>query len=367
MSKISLKATKLIIGDKIGNEQSLYYNFPSMEILGSGEWLACCREIRNLDDPKGRIRFRRSSDKGSIWSDATAPTCHDERDYPQNGFLLCHITELAPNELFAVYMMIFTNESEPLFHKTTDGMQKTKVRITKSFDNGATWAKPKDIEYESPDLIVTGKPVKLPDGSIGIPCEMHDEWTEGYREPLAAKFIKSYDRGYTFPKGIIAARDPSILYGDARPTFEGKVLTLFFWTYNVAENKDLSIHRAKSNDYGETWSKAEPIHLKMQITSPLYFNEHLMVCVCQDRFSDNPGIKALLSYDGGMNWDWNSETTIFGTKSRPDGNNPFKQFNQFKFGCSSIRKLSEKEFAVIYWHDNSAATSISVSIAEILD
>ena len=145
------------------------------------------------------------------------------------------------------------------------------------------------------------------------------------------------------------------------------MLTMFFWTYNVAENKDLPIHRAKSKDNGETWSKAEPINLKMQITSPLYFNEHQMLCICQDRFSDNPGIKGLLSYDGGMNWDWDSATTIFGTKSRPDGNNPFKQFNQFKFGCSSVRKLSGTEFAVIYWHDNSASTSISVSVAEISD
>jgi hypothetical protein len=367
MSKMILKNTGLVIGDQVGETGSLFYNFPSMEILSNGEWLVASREIRNLDDPKGKIRVRRSEDQGKNWKDSPSPTCHDERDYPENGFLLCHITELAPDELFSIYMMIFTNESEPLFHKTTDGMQKTKVRITKSFDNGKTWSKPKDIEYETKDLLVTGKPIVFADGSIGIPCEMHDEWTQGYQEPLAAKFLKSYDRGYTIAKGITAACDPSILYGDARPAFNGKELTLFFWTYDVAQNKDLPIHRVQSLDFGETWSKVEPIHLAMQITSPLYVNNHLMVCICQDRFSENPGIKAIFSYDGGMEWDWASEITIFGTKSKPDGNNPFKQFNQFKFGCSSVRRISEKEFAVIFWHDNTATTSISVAIVEITE
>lgn len=367
MSKIILENTSLIIGEKIGKSDSLFYNFPSMEILSTGEWLVCSREIKGLTDPKGRIRHRRSADAGKTWIEETPPTCHDEKDYPGNGFLMCHITELSPNELLAVYMMIFTDETQPLFHPATDGMQKTKVRITKSFDNGHTWSKPKDIEYESPDLIVTSKPVKFPDGSVGIPCEMHDEWEKGYQEPLAAIIIKSYDRGYTFPKRITIASDPAMLYGDARPAFDGKELSIYFWSYNVAENKDTFIHRAKSKDYGETWSAIQPINLKMQITSPLYLRENLMVCACQDRFSENPGIKALLSRDGGMNWDKESELTIFGANSRPDGNNPFGQFTQFKFGYSTIHKLSGSQFAILYWHDNSASTSISVSTARIAD
>jgi hypothetical protein len=367
MSKIILKKTHLVIGDKVGNKESLYYNFPSMEKLSSGEWIICCREIRRLLDPKGRIKTRRSTDGGKTWYDGVSPTCHDEKDYPQNGYLMCHITELAPKELFAVYMIIYTDESKPLFHPTTDGMQYTRVRITKSFDNGVTWAKPKDIEYEYPDLLVISKAVILSDGSISIPCETHDIWEEGYKKPVAAMFIKSHDRGYTFSEGVTVACDPFMLYGDARPVFDGNEISLYFWSYNVSESKDAYVHRSKSVDLGETWSKASPINLKMQITSPLFLEKGLMVCACQDRFSENPGIKALISYDEGMNWDAQSEITVFGANSRPDGTNPFGQFTQFKFGYSTILKLSERQCAICYWHDNSATTSISVSILEIAD
>lgn len=338
-----------------------------MEKLSNDEWIICCREIKDLLDPKGRIRTRRSFDKGKTWHDGVPPTCHDEKECPQNGFLMCHITELAPNELLAVYMMIHTDESKPLFHPATDGMQFTRVRITKSFDNGKTWAKPKDIEYEYPDLLVTSKAILLPDGSIGIPCETHNIWDESYKKPVAAMLIKSYDRGYTFPEGITVACDPSILYGDARPVFDRNELSLYFWTYNMAKNEDTYIHRTKSTDNGKTWSKASPINLKMQITSPLFVRKDLMVCACQDRFSDKPGIKAFLSYDSGMNWDPESELTIFSANSKPDDTNPFGQFTQFKFGYSTILKLSQRQCAVCYWHDNSVTTSISVSILDILD
>lgn len=365
MSRIVLKETHLVIGDKVGNEKSLFYNFPSMEKLSSGEWLISCREINGLLDPKGKIRLKRTTDYGKTWHDSISPTCHDEKLYPENGFLMCHITEISPGELLAAYMMIFSEQSKPLFNPSNDGMQFTKVRVTKSFDNGLSWAKPKDIEYESPDLIVISKAIKLPDGSIGIPCEMHNAWDCGYKESLAAKFIKSYNNGYTFPEGITIASDPVILYGDARPTYDGNELSIYFWTYNTSECKDTFVHRSKSLDFGKTWSQITPINLKMQITSPLFIEKGLMVCACQDRFSENPGIKALLSYDEGLNWDKSSEISIYNAMSKPDGTNPFGQFTQYKFGYSTIHRLSDRQFAVSYWHDNSDTSSVSVAILEI--
>ena len=68
MGEMILKETVLVVGDRIGTAGSLFYNFPSMEILSNGEWLVTCREIRSLDDPKGKIQTRRSGDRGKTWT-----------------------------------------------------------------------------------------------------------------------------------------------------------------------------------------------------------------------------------------------------------------------------------------------------------
>jgi len=364
--RISLKGSYHVIGRNSGHEDPYYYSMPSFERLSNGDWTVCARQVRTLTDPKGRIKAKRSSDKGKTWIDMTAPTCHDETEFPQNGHLMCHITEIRPNELIAVYVMIYTDEGSPLFHPVTDGMQEACVRITHSHDNGETWEKPKDIDYRIDDLLIPGKPLKLPDGSMGIPCETHDIWDRGYKQPVTAKFVRSINGGSTFDKGFDIASHPYLLYGDARPMHYEDKIWMYFWTYNTRDKKDENVHRAFSDDFGRSWSVPEPVGLSTQITSPALIKDDVIMAVTQDRFSGSPGIKAMLSYDGGIDFDRSSACMIFKAASVPDGQNPFAQFEQFKFGYSTVTAIKGNSFAVCYWHDNGMSTSVSVSIVEIV-
>ena len=332
-----------------------------MEKLSNGEILICCKVLKgSMGDPKGRILMLRSIDEGKTWEKGISPTCHDEIDYPPKGYLMAHVTELGPDELIAVYSLIDTDESNPLFNPSSDGMQSATTRITKSFDNGRSWAKPKDIEFESADIIVPSKIIQLPDGNLGFPCEMHDHWEGGYREGNCSRFIKSYDRGYTFSEGHIMAAAADILYGDARPAFINNEILIFLWTLDLTKMEDQPIHFISTTDSARSWSKPSPINITTQIMSPLYFRDGLMLAIHQDRFSDNPGLKALLSFDNGQNWDRSTEVTLFGADNRPDGTNPFAQFDQFQFGYSSLVKTGDASCLASFWHTNGVTTSISV-------
>ena len=340
----------------------MFHHFPSMEKLSNGEILLSCKELEGgMNNPKGRILLFRSVDGGKTWEKGISPTCHDEMDYPEKGYLMAHITELDPNELIAVYSIIDSDITKPLFNPETDGAQPALVRITKSRDNGKTWEKPSDIDFTSQDIIVPSKIIKFADGSCGFPCEMHDHWEGGYKEGNCSRFIKSYDKGKTFNEGKIMAASQGILYGDARPAFIDNEVIVFLWTLDLARMKDLPIHFVSTKDNAETWSKPAPLNITTQIMSPLYFRENLMMAIHQDRFSENPGIKAILSYDRGMNWDKTSELTLFGTNSKPDGTNPFAEFDQFQFGYSSLLKTSKDSCLASYWHNNGTTTSISVA------
>jgi len=343
-----------------GNSSN-FYHFPSMENLSNGEILLCCKELEGgMNDPKGRILLFRSADEGKTWGKGTSPTYHDESDYPEKGYIMAHVTQLAPDELIAVYSLIDTDSNKPMFNPETDGMQNARIKITKSFDNGTSWEKPRDIDFQSRDIIVPSKIIKLPDGSCGFPCEMHDHWEGGYKEGNCSRFIKSYDGGRTFDEGKIMAALEGILYGDARPVFIDNDLVIFLWTLDLVKMKDLPIHLISTKDNAETWSKPSPINITTQIMSPLYIRDNLMLAIHQDRFSEKPGIKALLSYDRGLNWDKTTEVTLFGADSRPDGTNPFTEFDQFQFGYSSLLKTGKNTCLASFWHQDGKATSVSV-------
>ena len=148
-------------------------------------------------------------------------------------------------------------------------MRSATTRITKSFDNGRTWANPKDIEFDSADIIVPSKIKKMPDGSIGFPCEMHDHWEGGYKEGNYGRFIKSYDRGETFPDGIF--------YGDARHVFTNSGTMIFLWTLDLSKMADRPIHFISTVDNAKSWSEPIPTDIPTQIMSPLYIRDGLMI------------------------------------------------------------------------------------------
>lgn len=361
MAKILIEGQYSVTGRQGINDKSLFYHFPSMEKLSNGEIILCCKELQgSMNDPKGKILLFRSKDGGMTWDKGISPTLHDEHNYPDKGYLMAHVTELKPDELIAVYSLIDTDSRKPLFNPETDGMQPAKIRITKSFDNGKSWRRPDDIGFKSKDIIVPGKIIPLPDGNCGFPCEMHDHWEGGYKESSCGRFIKSYDRGNTFPKGNIMAASEDILYGDARPAIIDNEIRIFFWTLDLAKMEDQPIHYISTKDNAVSWSKPSPINITTQIMSPIYFRKNLMLAIHQDRFSDNPGLKAVLSYDNGQNWDRSTEVTLFGADSRPDGTNPFAQFDQFKFGYSSLIKTGDNSCLVSFWHAEGDTTAISV-------
>ena len=361
MKKIITGKSYLAAGDRIGTDTSLYYHFPSMEKLLNGEILLCCKEITaGMDDPKGKILMLRSADGGKSWVPGVSPTCHDEIQYPEKGYLMAHITGIGPDELIAVYALVDTDISQPLFNPVTDGMQNAVVRTVKSFDNGKSWTKPKNIEFKSADIIVPSKIINLPDGTLGFPCEMHDHWEGGYNEGNCSRFIKSYDRGDTFSEGNSMAADNGILYGDARPAFIEDKLVIFLWTLDLTKMEDQPIHYISTDDNAESWSSPLPLNITTQIMSPVYFGKGLMLAIHQDRFSEHPGLKAILSYDNGLNWDKTSEKTLFSAETRPDGTNPFAQFNQFQFGYSSLLKTGDNSCLASFWHTNGTTTSVSV-------
>ena len=343
------------------SEPGFDFNSVSLSCLSNGDILCLARKIRNLTDPKGELVMARSTDGGNTFARVPHPSAADAKAHPEWGFLIGFVGEAAPGKLSAVYEYIETDESKPLFSPKTDGMQQAYVRCAFSEDNGHTWAPATDLGFKRPDIIVPGQPYAMPDGSIGFTTELHDVWENGYVENPDAWFIVSRDGGHTYNEGYLMAAEDGVIHGDARVTFDGNGMIVYFWLYDMKNNCDRPVHKSVSHDSGRTWSKPRPLCLKTQITSPFFLKRGLTMCLAQDRFGEAPGLKAMLSYDEGQTWDESSAVYLFSASSSPDGANPFAQFDQYEFGSSTLRRLGENEAVCAYFHGPAGNRAVSVN------
>lgn len=364
MKRIIKKSNVCILEDP--NEKYIY-NFCLPALLSDGSFFVTARQITSLTDPFGRTAAARYYPDESRVVPATPPNIKDAEANPEKGFLMCYVTELCENNLIAVYGMLDTDIDKPLFAAEGDGMQSMTVRISRSYDNGETWSEGEDIAFKHDDIIVPGAIVKLPDGTVGFPVEMHNHYEKDYYEPIKGRFIYSTDGGKTFDKVSIIPHDKGVLAGDGRCTVDSDGnLMIYYWFYDLECGKDLDNHRCISRDFGRTFEPAEPIDLHMQIISPMFFDDNTFVLVYQERFSKNPGIKAALSYDGGKSFDTDNAVEVYSAKSVPDSDNPFAGFNDYKFGYSTITKIDNKRALVMYWSEQKHGISTCACEIEVV-
>jgi hypothetical protein len=335
-----------------GKEKCLYI-IPSAEKLSDGSIIVSALQASYMRDAQAKIRTVRSYDGGKTFIQVVPPTVWDEMEYPEKGFCNCHITEIIPGELLSVYMLVHALPGMPIYNPDTDGIADCSLRSVKSYDNGETWSRPKNIDIILPDVIAPGKPLVLKDGSIGFPMETQKIWDRPFSRWPCAGFIKSYDKGESFPELNLIVEMDGVLHGDGRLGMNEKGdVTAYLWKYDIRSARDMLVHRSISYDNGKSWSFPEPLNLKGQITSPVFLQNGNVLCITQDRFSETPGIKAFLSYNDGIDWDTGSCLVVYGNSGRPDVNNPFQGFTGYKFGYSSLLKITEDDVAAFYFYEN---------------
>lgn len=357
MPTIKVSPLKTIMG---GADDKFVYNFPSTERLSDGTFYIVARKITSLTDPKGILMAVKYDPATGSVTPMPTPADKEYAAHPERGYYTCHVTELEPNKLIAIYTVVYCDETKPMFSPVDDGMQDTVCRIARSEDGGRTWSDPEELDYKIPDIIVPSRIVKLADGTIGFPAEIQHHYETPYIEPIQGRFIYSVDGGKTFDRAANIPHPKDFLAGDARMTFddEGNMI-IFYWGFDLATTRDLAVYRTITRDCGKTFEHVEPTNLKRQISSPMWIDKDTFLCMYQQRFKDNPGIKCMLSYDSGWNYDPATETPVITFDTAPDTENPFAGFSQYAFGYSTLTRVSRTEALATFWHKIGEGFAIS--------
>ncbi len=362
--RIRVVESYVAAGDEAPKDDSRFHTRPSLMRCSDGSFLFTTLVGSEKSGPDGRTKVLKSRDACRTWEEMPSPTVWDEKANARWGYMMCHITETSPGRLLAAYLRTDRfNPDEPLFHPKTSGMQYAIVRLSESRDNGQTWSEPRDLDYRLPDLIAPGPFLRLPNGALGIPCEVWHEWDKGFREGPSTRLILSQDNGQTWPEAGMIARDEArqLIYGDPRPTLlpDGRLVVLL-WVYNIDTEEDLPVHRAESSDNGRTWSPVHNTELIGQIANAASLRQGLMLAVYQRRFGDDAGLRAVLSYDDGLTWDGGTDTLIWPAGHHTDLKNPFAGYEKYTFGYSTVLRLSENEVLAPFWVSNGKTTYIRI-------
>jgi sialidase-1 len=274
------------------------YRIPSLIVTAKGTLLAFCEGRKTGRGDAGDIDLvlRRSFDGGKTWQptqvvwDDAANTCGNP----------CPVVDASTGTVWLLLTHNLGTDTEAKIVGGT-GQGSRTVWVSKSTDDGATWAKPVEItkDVKKPDwtwyATGPGVGIQLKTGRLVIPCD--NKADKG--KVRQSHVIYSDDHGATWKLGGVAG--PQCNESQVAELDDG-TLVLNMRTY-MANNRRLV---SRSTDGGLTWSKPaedaaliEPVCQASLVRAPGVKNGLLFSNPASTK-RENLTVK--LSRDGGQTW-----------------------------------------------------------------
>ena len=137
--KIHASPLKCVIGDAVATAESRGYHFPSAEVLSDGSIYIAARRDKGMNDPYGTTEAVRYIPATGEIVPMPSPTQQYLAEDGSRTAYMCYVSELAPNELIALYDLLEPQGHATMFDDKTFGICACTLRITRSHDNGLTW------------------------------------------------------------------------------------------------------------------------------------------------------------------------------------------------------------------------------------
>lgn len=234
--------------------------FPDVCLLNDGSLLVVYREANNHFDPPSRIMVTRCPNPmESLEFEPPQLVCDtdlDDRDPSvvqlSDGSLLLNYVRYH-KETFSEVIDATTGEKKGRFR---DAKQpSTPLALVRSFDGGATWGPPQDIQVLNPPgdfgtrIATTAAILKLPSGELLMPIH----------NARGSFLIRSGDDGATWGDVTPVAVAEAPIFEEPTLTLlhDGRILA-FLRADNCGEGY---LYQTLSSDEGRTWTEPEKLNL----------------------------------------------------------------------------------------------------------
>ena len=231
--------------------------YPSMVQLPSGKILLAFRTApKKLEAQEQRIVLCSSEDGGSTYTSPRVAFEWQESDGIPGMFHTMYLSVLQDGTLLgALEWHDASTVSLPYYNEETQGILETRIFLTKSADEGATWSTPQRVlaERDAPAPL-TGPVLEL-GGRLALPHEINKPYysSRPYKPCCALAF--SSDDGKTWTRSYRQTGRGSVFHWEQRPcALANGNLVNFFWTFDGDGMKFKPISACISGDFGKTWS-----------------------------------------------------------------------------------------------------------------
>ncbi len=345
-----------------------------------GELLCVLRNGQALYSPDGILELFRSLD-GSTWERQGLVRSREDDTFHYN-YLDAHLTLLRDRTLLMRLSRVCHNDpNNLLFNPETQGLLSFETCYLSSFDNGKTWSEPVVPELNNlfvPEHVPVscGQIVELDDGSW---FQAFETW-KCYSDPgpfdLNTYGLISDDRGRTWRDRVSVANGSvcNLSYSHAQPIrLDDGRLFASVWAAESQLQEFHGLYAAVSlDDYGREWEDPRPLGIPGQTSCALDMGDNLLLIVYSHRDNtEQPGIKVVLSEDGGQNWFTDSPLLIwdaYGKEALGVARTDTYPSNHdaIAYGAPRIIKLDDRRAIASFWCTQAGDTHCRYSEIEIL-
>jgi len=332
--------------------KSIQAYMPSLVKYSDGEMVCTVRLGEAFQAHNLRAYVLRSKDDGNSWDmEDTLYEGTPDRPTTDNARIALDVDE----KCLAAFIIRQDRKRKEmgLTNELTQGYVEQELMISKSYDRGKIWSRPRIFEPPllGPCFEMCGSILTLSDKWL-LPTSTWPDWDGNCPNGHKMVAFVSYDKGETWPEyvDVMANSREEITFWESRIIqLKDNRLLATAWAYDRRNMCDRPNQYVISIDSGKTFSSPKSTGILAQTLNPITMSDGRIFSVY--RRMDKPGLWASISRIEDEQWINEEELWLWGNDPHlvSSDENMVKNFEVLKFGFPSLVQLNDGTVFITFW------------------